>query len=156
MRFRTVAACAAAVLTAVAATGCGSSDDSADGPVKLTYWAWAPGLDKVVELWNETHPDIQVTVKEQAAGDDLVTKTITAAKAGNAPDLMQAEYQALPTLVSNDVLADISGQVADAEAEFPAGVWQQVTLGTDAVYALPQDSGPMISTTGRTSSSSTA
>ncbi len=144
MRFRTVAACAAAVLTAVAATGCGSSDDSGDGPVELTYWAWAPGLDKVVELWNEAHPDIQVTVKEQASGDDLVTKTITAAKAGDAPDLMQAEYQALPTLVSNDVLADISGQVGEAEAEFPEGVWQQVTLGTDAVYALPQDSGPMM------------
>ncbi|GAA2461838.1 ABC transporter substrate-binding protein [Streptomyces macrosporus] len=145
MNNRTAALCAATVLAAAALTGCGSSEDSgASGPVELTYWAWAPGMDKVVALWNEEHPEARVTVKKQAGGDDLVTKTITAARAGEAPDLVQAEYQALPTLVGNDVLADISGEVGDAEKEFAPGVWQQVTLGTDAVYALPQDSGPMM------------
>ncbi len=145
MNNRTVATCAAAVLATAALTGCGSSGGSgSSGPVELTYWSWAPGMDKVVALWNEEHPDVKVTVKKQASGDDLVTKTITAAKAGEAPDLVQAEYQALPTLVGNDVLADISGEVGDAEREFAPGVWQQVTLGTDAVYALPQDSGPMM------------
>ncbi|MTE18485.1 extracellular solute-binding protein [Streptomyces sp. TRM43335] len=145
MNNRTVAACTAATLAAAVLTGCGSSGDSAgSGPVELTYWTWAPGMDKVVRLWNEKHPDVRVTVKKQAGGDDLVTKTITAAKAGEAPDLMQAEYQALPTLVGNDVLADVSDHVAGAEKEFAPGLWQQVTLGTDAVYALPQDSGPMM------------
>ncbi|MGK5499713.1 ABC transporter substrate-binding protein [Streptomyces sp. URMC 125] len=145
MKHRTVAACTAAVLSAAALTGCGSSQDSGgSGPVELTYWAWAPGMAEVVALWNEENPDVRVTVKKQASGDDLVTKTVTAAKAGKAPDLVQAEYQALPTLVSNDVLADISGDVGDAEKEFAPGLWQQVTLGTDAVYALPQDSGPMM------------
>ncbi|WP_049578482.1 ABC transporter substrate-binding protein [Streptomyces sp. SBT349] len=148
MHQRTAAAALTAALTAVALTGCGGSSDEgsgdSDGPVNLTYWAWAPGMEQVVDLWNEANPDIQVTVKEQAAGDDLVTRTITAAQAGEAPDLVQAEYQALPTLVSNDVLADISEQAGDAEERFAPGVWQQVTLGTDAVYALPQDSGPMM------------
>ncbi|MDT0344838.1 ABC transporter substrate-binding protein [Streptomyces litchfieldiae] len=147
MHYRTVAVSLTAALTAVAVTACGGSDDGdsgSNGPVSLTYWTWAPGMEKVVEIWNEANPDIQVTVKEQAAGDDLVTRTITAAQAGEAPDLVQAEYQALPTLVSNDVLADISGEVADAEEQFAPGLWQQVTLGTDAVYALPQDSGPMM------------
>lgn len=148
MKRRTAAARAAvtALATTALAAGCGSSDDSGSGPVELTYWAWAPGLERVVEIWNEANPDVQVTVKEQAGGDDLVTKTLTAAQAGNAPDLMQAEYQALPTLVSNDVLADISGEdaVAGAADAFGEAEWQQVTLGTDAVYALPQDSGPMM------------
>lgn len=149
MNHRTVAVCTAATLTALtAAAGCSAPDDSGDAgspdPVTLTYWAWAPGMAEVAELWNEDNPGIQVTVKEQASGDDLVTKTITAARAGNAPDLMQAEYQALPTLVSNEVLADISAETADAEDAFAPGVWQQVTLGSDAVYALPQDSGPMM------------
>ncbi|PGH52000.1 ABC transporter substrate-binding protein [Streptomyces sp. Ru87] len=141
---RLAAASLAAALSAAALTGCGSSGDSGSGPAELTYWAWAPGMDKVAELWNKENPDIQVTVKKQASGDDLVTKILTAAKAGEAPDLVQAEYQALPTLVSGDVLADISGEVKDAGKAFPAGVWQQVTLGSDAVYALPQDSGPMM------------
>ncbi|ONK15253.1 extracellular solute-binding protein [Streptomyces sp. MP131-18] len=142
-RHRVAALSCSAVLTAAALTACGGSDDSGSGPVDLTYWAWAD-MEQVVDMWNEANPDIQVTVKEQAAGDDLVTRTITAAQAGQGPDLVQAEYQALPTLVSNDVLADISGQVADVEDQFAPGLWQQVTLGTDAVYALPQDSGPMM------------
>lgn len=87
---------------------------------------------------------ITVTVKKQASGDTLVTKILTAHKANKAPDLVQAEYQALPTLVSNDALADISGDVNGAKDKFAEGVWQQTTLGTDAVYAIPQDIGPMM------------
>ncbi|UED83506.1 extracellular solute-binding protein [Streptomyces profundus] len=141
MRHRAIAAVTATLLAATALAGCGASDD---GTVRLDYWAWAPGMEEVVELWNEANPDIQVTVKKQASGDELVTKTVTAAQAGTAPDLVQAEYQALPTLASNNVTADISEEVADAEAAFTPAVWQQVTLGTDAVYALPQDSGPLL------------
>ncbi|MFC9945925.1 extracellular solute-binding protein [Streptomyces pratensis] len=152
MKYRTVAVSTAAALAATALlSGCGSDDGgdepAASGPASLTYWAWAPGLDKVADIWNKgpgKEAGITVTVKKQASGDDLVTKIITAAKAGKAPDLVQAEYQALPTLVSNDVLADISEEAGDAEGEFAAGVWQQATLGSDALYALPQDSGPLM------------
>ncbi|MEU2545933.1 extracellular solute-binding protein [Streptomyces roseolus] len=145
---RSLAAATAVLLGATALTACGSdSDDEAgagSGPVKLTYWAWAPGMDKVAALWNAKHPDIQVTVQKQASGDDLVTKIITAAKARKGPDLVQAEYQALPTLVTNDALADIGTEVQGVEKKFAPGVWQQTTLGGDAVYALPQDSGPLM------------
>ncbi|KAB8168865.1 extracellular solute-binding protein [Streptomyces sp. 3MP-14] len=141
MRHRATATCVATLLTAAALGGCGAADD---GAVHLTYWAWAPGMEEVVELWNEANPDVQVTVKKQASGDELVTKTVTAAQAGTAPDLVQAEYQALPTLASNNVTADISAEVAGVEDAFTPAVWQQVTLGTDAVYALPQDSGPLL------------
>ncbi|MFF1506853.1 ABC transporter substrate-binding protein [Streptomyces sp. NPDC058326] len=145
---RSLAAATAVLLGATALTACGSdSGDKAgagSGPVKLTYWAWAPGMDKVAALWNAEHPDIQVTVQKQASGDDLVTKIITAAKAHKGPDLVQAEYQALPTLVSNDALADISRHVHGAKDKFAPGIWQQTTFGSEAVYALPQDSGPLM------------
>ncbi|MFE3140829.1 ABC transporter substrate-binding protein [Streptomyces scopuliridis] len=150
-RGRLMASCLTIALGATTLAACGSGDgddeSGSDGPVSLTYWAWAPGMDKVADIWNTTEgkkTGVTVTVKKQASGDDLVTKIITAAKAKKAPDLVQAEYQALPTLVSNDVLADISSEVGDAEGEFAPGVWQQTTLGTDAVYAVPQDSGPMM------------
>ncbi|MER7185095.1 extracellular solute-binding protein [Streptomyces hyaluromycini] len=148
-RRRLVTTAVAISLGATALAACGSSDDSkADsGPVSLTYWAWAPGMDKVVDLWNKGEgkkDQITVTVKKQASGDTLVTKILTAHKAKNGPDLVQAEYQALPTLVSNDAVADISKNVGDAKSKFADGVWQQVTLGTDAVYAVPQDIGPMM------------
>ncbi|MER5865445.1 sugar ABC transporter substrate-binding protein [Kitasatospora sp. NPDC002040] len=147
MNRRVLAPAALALTGVLALAACSGSADTggkaASGPVNLTFWSWTPNMDKVVALWNQGHPDIQVSVQKQASGDDLVTKTITAAKAGNAPDLVQAEFQALPTLVSNDVLADIAAQAAPVKSQFAAGVWQQVSLGTDAVYAIPQDTAPL-------------
>lgn len=147
---RVAASTVAVALGATALAACGSDDGDSkteSGPVSLTYWTWTPGMDKVVDLWNKGQgkkDQITVTVKKQASGDTLVTKILTAHKAGKAPDLVQAEYQALPTLVSNDALADIAKNVGDAKDKFAEGVWQQTTLGTDAVYAVPQDIGPMM------------
>lgn len=103
-------------------------------------------MEKVVDVWNAENPDIQVTVNKQDGGDAAVTKFLTAIKAGSgAPDLMQAEYQVIPTLVSSDALADISGYIDETtREEFSDGVWNAVTLGSDAVYSVPQDSGPMM------------
>ncbi|MEV0244917.1 extracellular solute-binding protein [Streptomyces sp. NPDC050674] len=149
-RRRLVTTAVAVALGATSLAACGSDDgdsETGSGPVSLTYWTWTPGMDKVADLWNKgpgKKDRITVTVKKQASGDTLVTKILTAHKAGKAPDLVQAEYQALPTLVSNDALADISGEVGEAKDRFADGVWQQTTLGTDAVYAVPQDIGPMM------------
>lgn len=134
----------AALLMTACSSGDGTDGPAADGPVELTFWTWAPNVDKVVETWNAANPDIQVTVNKQDGGDPAITKLLTAVKAGSgAPDIMQTEYQKIPTLVSADALADISGEVADLADQFPEGVWNDVTLGSDAVYAVPQDSGPM-------------
>ena len=141
------AAIATAAAAALTLTGCTASGDTGEsGTVNLNYWAWAPNLEQVVDIWNEQNPDIQVTVNKQDGGDPAITKLLTAIKAGSgAPDLIQAEYQKIPTLVSSDALADISGSVSDDLAgEYSEGVWNSVTLGGDAVYAIPQDSGPMM------------
>ncbi|MCH5671850.1 ABC transporter substrate-binding protein [Streptomyces gilvus] len=148
-RTRLVASTIAVALGATALAACGSSNDSKaeSGPVNLTFWSWAPGMDKVVDLWNKgpgKKDQITVTFKKQASGDTLVTKILTAHKAKTGPDLVQAEYQALPTLVSNGAVADISKEIGDTKSKFADGVWGQVTLGTDAVYAVPQDIGPLM------------
>jgi multiple sugar transport system substrate-binding protein len=142
-------AAGAAALLALAA-GCSSSSPSsttnastANQKVTLTFWSWVPNLSKVVALWNAAHPDIQVSVQVQAGGDAEFTKLLTAAKAGQAPDLAQVEYQALPTLVSNNYLANIASSASKLSGDFPAGIWDQVTLGTSAVYGIPQDAAPM-------------
>ncbi|WP_182902591.1 ABC transporter substrate-binding protein [Microbispora sp. H10830] len=155
MRVNRLAVAAVAILTAALSTACsgGSDEPSAQtasqsaapaGPVKLTYWTWVPNMDKIVAVWNQAHPDIQVTVSKQAGGDDAAAKFLTAAKAGNPPDLVQAEYQMLPSFVAADAVADLKAETAQAKAEFGEGIWGLVTLGTDAVYAVPQDSGPMM------------
>lgn len=147
---RVAAAVAATALLATACSG-GSGDggdgtaDGSGGKVELTFWTWAPGMEEAVAVWNEANPDIQVTVNKQDGGDPAVTKLLTAIQAGSgAPDLFQTEYQKIPTLVSEDALADIADVLPDGTAErFAEGTWQSVTLGSDAVYGVPQDSGPM-------------
>lgn len=140
---RSLLSCCVLAVALVAGCSSGGSDDGG-GTVELTFWTWATNIEKVVDRWNATHKGVHVTVSRQSQGDELVTKVLTAAKTGNAPDLFQAEYQALPTFVSNDVAADLSRYAGDARSRFAEGVWQQVTLGTDGVYAIPQDSGPMM------------
>ncbi|MDF2706866.1 MAG: sugar transporter substrate-binding protein [Nonomuraea muscovyensis] len=144
---------AAAALAAALVTGCsgGAQDTAAPADttapaenVRLTFWNWVPGMDKVVAVWNKANPSIQVVSSTQAGGDDAATKFLTAAKAGNPPDLMQAEYQALPSFVAADAVADIKAAAEPVRQEFGEGVWGLVTLGTEAVYGIPQDSGPMM------------
>lgn len=153
MRLHTGIRVAAVVAaTALLATACSGTDDGGSGDgggdggkVELTFWTWAPGMEEAAAVWNEANPDIQVTVNKQDGGDPAVTKLLTAIKAGSgAPDLFQTEYQKIPTLVSSDALADISDVLPEGTAErFADGTWQSVTLGSDAVYGVPQDSGPM-------------
>lgn len=139
---------AAALFTTTACSGSDTGTENQSDPnekVALTYWTWAPNMDKVVAAWNAKNPNIQVTVNKQDGGDPAVTKLLTAIKAGSgAPDIMQAEYQKIPTLVSSDAIADISADTGSVKDKFPAGIWNGVTLGTDAVYGVPQDSGPLM------------
>ncbi|WP_027345263.1 ABC transporter substrate-binding protein [Hamadaea tsunoensis] len=148
MRIKRLSAAASAVLL-IALGACSSGTDKSaspedTGPVSLTFWTWAPNMDKIADAWNAGHPNIKVTVSKQSGGDETAAKFLTAAKAGNAPDIIQAEYQMLPSFVAADAVADISGDVGTAKSEFSDGIWKLVTLGTDAVYGLPQDSGPMM------------
>ncbi len=146
----TTATVAAALALAACSGGstAGSAAPAAAKPgekVDLTFWTWAPGMDALAQQWNASHPDIHVTVNKQDGGDPAVTKLLTAIKAGSgAPDVMQTEYQKIPTLVSADALADLASTLpAGTEQHYAPGTWQAVTLGSHAVYGVPQDSGPM-------------
>lgn len=139
----TGAAVAGSALGLNAVSGCGSR--SADAPLELTFWAWAPGIEDVVALWNAQNPDVQVVVSRQDAGDAAVTKLLTAIRARNgAPDLVQAEYQAITALVSADAIADVSDVLEAGTSEhFAEGIWSSVNLQGDSIYAIPQDTGPL-------------
>lgn len=140
LRAVAVLAAGAAVLTTA---GCAGGTPEASGPVTLEYWSWAPGVSDVVEIWNESHPDIQVKVVEAAGADDMVAKLLAAQRAGEGPDLAQAEYQKLPNLVVSDIAMDISEYTDRFAGDFSEGAMSLVTVG-DGVYAVPQDTGPMI------------
>src|ERR1700733_4812154 len=151
-------AIAGVTLAALVAAGCSSGGSSSTTPpsgssssssaasgqkATLTFWTWVPNMDKIVATWNQAHPDIQVQVQTQSAGDPYLTKLLAAAKGGNPPDVAQVEYQVLPTLVSSNYLADISKYAGNLKDDFPVGIWNQVTLGTRSLYGIPQDAAPM-------------
>ncbi len=121
----------------------GNAPATPTGPVNLTYWAWIPGMDKQVALFNKTHSNIHVTLHNVGAGPLEYNKLYPAIKAGNAPDLAEVEYQLMPTFETTGGLLDLApyggGSVKD---KFPAWTWTQVQQGS-AIYAIPQDTGPM-------------
>lgn len=150
--FKKVAA-VAVVAGVLAATACstdgtgGAEGDGGDdgGKVELTFWSWAPGVDKAVELWNSENPDVQVKLEQTPPGPDgTYAKIYSALQAGSgAPDLAQIEYQELPGYVLVNGLVDL-GPLGMKERGEEFVDWQlaQSTFA-DKVYAVPQASGPM-------------
>jgi multiple sugar transport system substrate-binding protein len=136
-----------ALVLVLSLAACGGSSNSSSstssGPVSLTFWSWVTGIDKSVALWNSTHPNIQVKLANVGAGPTEYDKLYTAIKANNEPDLGQVEFQLLPTFETTGALVDLSQYGAnDVKSQFVPWTWKQVSLG-NAVYAIPQDSGPM-------------
>ncbi|MFD7460925.1 MULTISPECIES: ABC transporter substrate-binding protein [unclassified Streptomyces] len=143
-------ALAAAVASlALLATACGGSGDDQAGagtagqPVEITYWSWMPGTKEMAEEFNRTHEDIEVTFSEIPAGlNGGYDKLAKAVKAGNAPDVVNVEYQALPDLVTQGLLRDSSAELAKPVAAYaPASVRGLVTLG-GRTWAAPYDVAP--------------
>ena len=153
----------AAVLGAGIAAGCGGDDSSkattggggsepaagecaaSSGPVKLDFWTWVPGVDKAVAVWNKENPDIQVKVKNTPAGNaGTYQNMFNALKAGTAPDLGQIEFDSLPAFRLQDAVRDVAAcGAADVKDGFVPWTLGQVSFGTDSIYAIPQDTGPM-------------
>ena len=111
--------------------------------MNLTFWSWVTGIDKSVALWNSSHANIQVKLANVGSGPTEYDKLYTAIKANNEPDLAQVEFQLMPTFETTGSLVDLSQYGAnDVKDKFVPWTWNQVSLG-NAVYAIPQDSGPM-------------
>jgi multiple sugar transport system substrate-binding protein len=132
-------------------TACSAGDDkpgsgasaAPGGKITLSFWDWDPNMDKVVAIWNSSHPDIQVRLSNPAGGDQLVAKMITAHQARNGPEIAKVEYQSLPALVSNGVVSDITAHVGDAIKDFDDATLA-ATRFEGKVYGIPQDTAPLM------------
>src|SRR4028118_1055490 len=141
-----LAACGGGDEETAAGGGGSGACEASDGDVELTFVTWVPGMDQVVEMWNEENPDVQVTVETTPAGNaGTYSNLFNGLEAGTAPDLSQIEYDSLPSFRLQDGLQDISAceGISDASGDFVDWTWSQVQLGDEGVYAIPQDTGPM-------------
>jgi multiple sugar transport system substrate-binding protein len=129
------------------ATAGAASCAPSSGPVTLSFTSWIPNIEEVVKVWNAKNPNIQVKVQTGPNGNGGTYQNFfNQLKAGNAPDLGQIEYDALPSFRVQDGLTNLAGckPVTDAKDQFIDWTWNQVSFGEkDAVYGVPQDSGPM-------------
>ncbi len=125
--------------------GCGGTPSgTSSGPVTLTFWTWVPNIQSEINLFEQSHPNIKIKLVNAGQGAPEYTKLRTALKAGSgAPDVVQIEFQYLPTFELSGKLVDLSQYGASSiENDFVPWTWSQVSQG-GKVYAIPQDSGPM-------------
>jgi multiple sugar transport system substrate-binding protein len=145
-----VAAIAAAVLTGCASGSAESQAASCTNEIKVedapqvSVWAWYPAFEQVVDLFNETHDDVQVCWTNAGQGNDEYTKFSTSIEAGSgAPDVIMLESEVLSSFAIRKALVDLTEYGAnDVKGDYSEGAWKDVSSG-DAVYAIPVDGGPM-------------
>ncbi len=149
--FRRAAATATLAALGLLATACGDGGGSgkaaggtAAQPVEITYWSWMPGTKQTAEAFNASHDTIKVKFAEVPAGlAGGYDKLAAAVKAGNGPDVMNIEYQAVPDLVTQGLLADSSKLLGPTVKKQPEQVQALVTLGGKQ-WAAPFDVGPQM------------
>jgi multiple sugar transport system substrate-binding protein len=124
--------------SASAGTGTGET-------VEITFWSWAPGIDVAVAAYNSSQTAIKVKLDNANAGNAEYVALNTALSTGTGvPDAVQIEYQHLPAFIARGDLANLVDYGAnDIKDQFVPWTWAQASQG-DAVYAYPQDAGPMI------------
>lgn len=117
---------------------------TADGEVvELTFQSWVPNIDRAVDAFNEAHDDIEVTLETVTAGPDGgYASMLSAVQAGDAADVAQVGYSAIPDFLLNDGLEDITEYAADHADTFVDWQWQTGVFD-ERVYAIPQASGPL-------------
>jgi multiple sugar transport system substrate-binding protein len=121
-----------------------ASASCAPNAVKITFWAWVPGMNRAVSAFNATHPKICVALSDVGAGLTEFTKIDSALKAGTgAPDVFEDPYFELPSFVATHDLVNLAKYGANKiKSNFEPWVWHEVSSGS-AVYGIPGDSGPM-------------
>ncbi|RSM91485.1 ABC transporter substrate-binding protein [Kibdelosporangium aridum] len=142
-----LAACSGDATGGAAAQPVGKADiDKAmSTPTELTFWTWVPDIQQEVALFQKKYPAIKVNVVNAGQGTPQYTKLRTALQAGSgAPDVVQLEYQYIPTFAVIDSLLDLRPHGASAlRDKFVDWTWGQVTGAGGEIWAIPQDTGPM-------------
>jgi multiple sugar transport system substrate-binding protein len=135
---------AGATLAAPAFASLPASVARADDVVNLTFWAWTPGTDDAVAMFEKQFPNIKINHQNVGQGAPHYQKLRDAIKAGTGlPDVAQMEFNSIPSFKILNALADMGSAGAnDFKDVFVDWTWKSASDG-DKVYGIPWDSGPM-------------
>ncbi|GAA3241792.1 sugar ABC transporter substrate-binding protein [Actinocorallia longicatena] len=146
MKFTKISAVASAAVLALGAAACGggSDDTKADGPETITYWSWLGGADTLVDAFNKSQTRYKVVYEKiPAGGAGGYDKMNAAIKAGQVPDVVNIEYNALPEFASQGNVAEASADLTSYVGTLPEGVKGLATLG-GKVWGVPRDAAPQV------------
>lgn len=130
---------AAAPAASPAAASAAASAPAA-APVTIQFWGWNQGQQAQADLWNSTHPDIQVKYVKQAGNPETATALTNAAKAGGeAACLAQSPWQ-LASQVVDGTIQPVD-QLAGYKDKFTANALDGVKVG-DHLYGIPFGGNP--------------
>ncbi len=140
----------AAVPMALILAGCSGgqspaqpTEETGSGTVQLWDWSMSEDTQAILDLWHETHPDIEIVVTNPGSGPEYQAKMIAANAAGEGPDAAALLFQDLPAFISNGTIADSSAELAQYKDEYVPSAWAGVEF-EGATYALPSDVAPMM------------
>ena len=110
---------------------------------EITVWGWSNVWEPALEAYRAANPGLTINFV-QSQGPDHYLKIRNALRAGSGiPDVIQADYWAVPSLGIVDGLADLSEYgLSDLEDTFIPWTWQQASL-SGKLLALPWDIGPI-------------
>lgn len=127
-----------------------TADETTEGEVELVYQDWAttwfpPMVDEMMPLFNEDHPNIQVTYVPQS--DDVDVKLLAQMVAGDAPDLMFGCCTWFPIIAQKGQLLDLSPYISDLDQaiidDFNPAQYNAFFLEDGTQYALPKYQGAL-------------
>jgi multiple sugar transport system substrate-binding protein len=152
-------------LAAGVVAACGSSNDNSGGggsgggggstkkvdmaaelkkPATITVWAWTPGTDQAVKMFEKAYPNIKVKLQNVGQGPPHYRKVRTVLKSGKGlPDVIQMEFQYIPSFTLTKSLLDITPYVPqNFLSNYPEWIQKQIQV-SGGIYGVPWDSGPL-------------
>jgi multiple sugar transport system substrate-binding protein len=113
-------------------------------PANITVWAWTPGTDKAIAMFEKAYPNIKVKLQNVGQGPPHYRKVRTTIKSGQGlPDVIQMEFQYIPSFTLTKDLLDLRPYLPkDFLSAYPEWIQKQIQVD-NGVYGVPWDSGPL-------------
>lgn len=136
-----LALAATSLLAVSALAGC-SAGGSEDGPVTLTFQAFANTPEgqtihqDIVDAWNEEHPETQIELVLTPI-DSIYERLSTQAAGGTLPDIFMDDVQDIRQYVEEGFVADLDGLLAEETVDsIDEGVLEAVQID-DTFAGIP-------------------